>query len=104
MDRCTICGLEFTEPSYGGPGICPSCDCGDFGINKIQRQAREIIRLRGIIKQMENLQAYRPISTMIGAKMEKSDNGTYLDKSDVYNLLNKNEWESEWGKDTHQRQ
>ena len=27
-DLCRICGLTFSSPSFGGPGICPSCDCG----------------------------------------------------------------------------
>ena len=25
---CKICGQHFAAASYGGPGICPSCDCG----------------------------------------------------------------------------
>lgn len=27
-DVCKICGLGFDSPSFGGPGICPACDCG----------------------------------------------------------------------------
>jgi hypothetical protein len=27
---CKICGQHFSSASYGGPGICPSCDCGRF--------------------------------------------------------------------------
>ena len=29
--------------SIGGPGICPSCDCGDFGLQKTQRQGHELV-------------------------------------------------------------
>lgn len=43
---CTICGLHFTEPSFGGPGICPTCDTGFTGATLIKAQAREIICLR----------------------------------------------------------
>jgi hypothetical protein len=25
---CKICGQNFSSASYGGPGICPRCDCG----------------------------------------------------------------------------
>ncbi len=28
MDKCRICGNYFSQRSFGGPGICPSCDCG----------------------------------------------------------------------------
>jgi len=25
---CRVCGLPVTEPSCGGPDLCPWCDCG----------------------------------------------------------------------------
>jgi hypothetical protein len=25
---CDMCDLEYTEPSMGGPGVCPWCDTG----------------------------------------------------------------------------
>lgn len=28
MDKCKVCGVDFQNPSLGGPGICPACDCG----------------------------------------------------------------------------
>lgn len=28
MDRCKVCGMDFSSRSMGGPGICPACDCG----------------------------------------------------------------------------
>lgn len=43
---CIICGDINYALSMGGPGICPSCDCGNFGITVVKRQAAEIIRLR----------------------------------------------------------
>jgi hypothetical protein len=29
----------------GGPTICPACDCGNFGIERIKRQAKRIAEL-----------------------------------------------------------
>lgn len=43
---CVVCGLTNYPLSYGGPTICPSCDCGNFGPQKIEAQRREIERLR----------------------------------------------------------
>ena len=43
---CVICAATNYPLSAGGPTICPSCDCGDFGLVKVQRQAAEIERLR----------------------------------------------------------
>lgn len=42
---CIICGDRDYPLSAGGPTICPSCDCGDFGLAKVKRQAAEIERL-----------------------------------------------------------
>ncbi len=28
MYKCNICGKQYDNPSLGGPGICPACDCG----------------------------------------------------------------------------
>lgn len=25
---CNICHREYSSPSFGGPGVCPACDCG----------------------------------------------------------------------------
>ncbi len=27
--KCEVCKNEYDSPSLGGPGICPSCDCGN---------------------------------------------------------------------------
>lgn len=49
---CTVCGLCYFNMSMGGPGICPSCDCGNFGPLKIQQQAEEIKRLRAALERI----------------------------------------------------
>lgn len=36
---CEICGAINYLPSLGGPTICPSCDCGDFGPSRVQKLA-----------------------------------------------------------------
>ncbi|MFA5025059.1 MAG: hypothetical protein WC503_00930 [Candidatus Shapirobacteria bacterium] len=33
MEPCRICGAAEYTASYGGPGICPKCDCGVFDAN-----------------------------------------------------------------------
>ena len=50
---CVLCGAINYPPSMGGPMICPSCDCGDFGVAKIQRQAAELARLRAHVAALE---------------------------------------------------
>jgi hypothetical protein len=52
---CVICGATDYPLSMGGPTICPSCDCGDFGIAKVQRQAAEIARLQRRVVTLEGM-------------------------------------------------
>jgi hypothetical protein len=42
---CSICGDTNYPLSFGGSSICPSCDCGDYGITKVQRQGKRIAEL-----------------------------------------------------------
>jgi hypothetical protein len=42
---CSICGDTNYPLSMGGSSICPSCDCGDYGITKVQRQNKRIVEL-----------------------------------------------------------
>jgi hypothetical protein len=50
-ELCTICGLRFYNRSAGGPGICPSCDCGFFGPGAIEAQRKEIERLNALLNR-----------------------------------------------------
>jgi hypothetical protein len=43
---CMICGKVNYPLSTGGPALCPSCDCGDFGVTVVERQGKEILDLR----------------------------------------------------------
>jgi hypothetical protein len=43
---CIVCGLTNYPLSCGGPSICPTCDCGNFGPQLVERQRKEIERLR----------------------------------------------------------
>lgn len=52
---CVICGNENYLLSAGGPTICPSCDCGNFGMERIKRQGAEIKRLN---ERIDNLRHY----------------------------------------------
>jgi hypothetical protein len=49
---CQICGLRYYRMSCGGPGICPSCDCGNFGQPHVQRQGARIRELEAAAKAM----------------------------------------------------
>lgn len=42
---CKVCGLRYYRRSFGGPGICPACDCGDAGPQRLKAQRDEIERL-----------------------------------------------------------
>jgi hypothetical protein len=55
---CVICGLTNYPLSMGGPTICPSCDCGDFGPMKIERQRKEIERLKAAISYVRMRSAH----------------------------------------------
>lgn len=42
---CVVCGLRNYSLSYGGPDICPGCDCGHTGESVVRAQRAEIERL-----------------------------------------------------------
>ena len=46
---CVICGAIDYPVSLGGPDICPSCGCGDFGVERVRRLGQEIIALRATL-------------------------------------------------------
>jgi regulator of replication initiation timing len=48
---CSICGDTNYPLSMGGSSICPSCDCGDYGITKVRRQGKRIAEL---VKQVDD--------------------------------------------------
>lgn len=49
---CAICGLTNYPLSFGGPTICPSCDCGDSGPYVISRQATDLRRLGAEVERL----------------------------------------------------
>lgn len=50
---CQLCGDTNYALSMGGPGICPSCDCGNFGPHTVKRQAKTIYELRERVTKLE---------------------------------------------------
>jgi hypothetical protein len=50
---CEICGETNYQLSIGGPSICPSCDCGNFGPDVVRRLGKVILELRTRIDQLE---------------------------------------------------
>ena len=58
---CVLCGAANYLPSLGGPEICPSCDCGNFGFAAVQRQratiedlSRKLEASRGRVAELED--------------------------------------------------
>lgn len=43
---CMYCGATNYASSFGGPMICPSCDCGNFGPEVVTRQGQTIVALQ----------------------------------------------------------
>lgn len=66
---CVVCGLTKYPLSVGGPTICPTCDCGSFGPQLVERQRKEIERhraaLAGCVDLIEGW-AYGPLFERIG--------------------------------------
>lgn len=52
---CVICGAMGYALSMGGPTICPRCDCGDFGYERLITQAAELSGLRSRNAELERL-------------------------------------------------
>jgi hypothetical protein len=52
---CIYCGGVNYAPSIGGPLICPSCDCGNFGPNVVQRQGETITALRSELAAVKDI-------------------------------------------------
>lgn len=46
---CIVCGLRNYPLSFGGPTICPACDCGNTGPELVRRQAERIRELEAKI-------------------------------------------------------
>jgi hypothetical protein len=44
--HCVLCGAIDYPASMSGPDICPACDCGDFGLERVRSLRQEIIELR----------------------------------------------------------
>lgn len=42
---CAACGLRNYGLSYGGPTICPACDCGNSGPSRMNAQRERIAEL-----------------------------------------------------------
>lgn len=70
---CVICGAVNYEPSVGGPNICQSCDCGNFGPAVVQRLGSEIVELRKRLEQAERLvRTDEALSRQLGRSIEKN--------------------------------
>lgn len=54
-ELCKICGLTYYSRSYGGPNVCPACDCGFTGASLVEAQRKEIEQLRALVREMLEL-------------------------------------------------
>lgn len=55
---CVVCGAVNYSLSMGGPGICPSCDCGvDPEVARLRRRVRELEIERATLTVQENVSA-----------------------------------------------
>jgi hypothetical protein len=52
---CIICGAKDYALSMGGPDICPSCDCGNFGPEVVKAQAQQITVLNAELELQRRL-------------------------------------------------
>jgi hypothetical protein len=43
---CVYCGAVNYPLSMGGPTICPSCDCGNFGPKVVRALGTELVAVR----------------------------------------------------------
>lgn len=50
---CVMCGATDYRLSMGGPGICPSCDCGISP--EVSRLKRENAELRARLAKLEEM-------------------------------------------------
>lgn len=54
---CVMCGEDDYPLSFGGPGICPACDCGTPPeVTKLRRE-NQILKKR--ISELENPLTHR---------------------------------------------
>jgi hypothetical protein len=63
---CKICGATNYMPSFGGPGICPKCDCGAFDAHTLalhnNRLTTQLARQRELLRQIADELRYYPFS------------------------------------------
>ncbi len=88
---CEICGTTNYRLSMGGPGICPSCDCGDFSIAKVQRQATSIVRLEVALaardKEIAGLAEHLDRAVALGAFEINRANAAKAEVKRLYDIL-----------------
>lgn len=49
---CASCGLRNYPLSFGGPTICPACDCGDSGPSRMNAQRARIAELERSLSEV----------------------------------------------------
>jgi len=49
---CVVCGLRNYPLSFGGPTICPACDCGNSGPQLVRSQKHRIAELESALSRL----------------------------------------------------
>lgn len=55
LGPCIFCGAVDYPMSVGGPTICPACDCGDFGPQRVRQLGAFIADLQQRLQLAERL-------------------------------------------------
>jgi hypothetical protein len=62
--HCRVCGLPVPSPSYGGPDLCPTCDCGVYrdGAPWTYKEATnlELVRRNALAREEDGFSCLRP--------------------------------------------
>ena len=104
--RCNICHLEYSSASYGGPGVCPACDCGiPPEVSRLRKELAEarsqanpfafnFEEMRGALAEQMKLRA--DLETLIGQPPEGSHPDEWKPRAETWHQERLN-WEAEVG-------
>lgn len=75
---CIGCGLRNYSLSFGGPLLCPACDCGNTGPAIVRRQAE---RIRELEKELSARTEVVPIHEQLRMAMDSKE---FYELSQIY--------------------
>lgn len=69
---CALCGAMNYPLSYGGPTICPPCDCSPPSPRQLRHLREEITRLK------DELEYHKPRSVQVEEKLARQSSALHL--------------------------